>query len=382
LVLNLILYLCTLFCLSILSHFVKPCQFLSLRVFQPSIPYYVHRSLSTFSTNLLSTYLRPPPILSYPDSRPYLPKLGWAPANYPVCVGHEIVGTAIRVGKSITHIKPGSRVGVGAQSDSCLKPDCEQCTTSNEHYCQRLNTSTYNSKYATGEKSNGGYATHWRGPGHFVFAIPDALPSAVAAPMLCGGITVYSPLVRNGAGPGKRVGIIGIGGLGHFGILFAKALDCDYIVGISRKNDKRADALAMGAHAYIATDDDKNWNRTHRQSLDLIVCTVSSPNMPLTKYFQLLRVGGTFIQVGAPEDVIPAFSAFSLMSRGVKFGGSMIGSPAEIREMLDLAAAKNVRSWVQERGMGDANGAVVDMDAGKARYRYVLVNEEEKTARL
>jgi alcohol dehydrogenase (NADP+) len=209
-----------------------------------------------------------------------------------------------------------------------------------------------------------------------VFKIPEALSSAEAAPMLCGGITVFSPLVRNGAGPGKKVGIVGIGGLGHFGVLFAKALGCDKVVAISRKGDKKADALKMGADDYIATDEDKNWNRKHRQSLDLIICTVSSPKMPLTRYFQLIRVGGTFIQVGAPEDVIPAFSAFSLMAKGVKFGGSMIGSPKEIREMLELAAEKNVRSWVRERPMGEANRAVVDMDKGLARYRYVLVNEQ------
>jgi alcohol dehydrogenase (NADP+) len=151
--------------------------------------------------------------------------------------------------------------------------------------------------------------------------------------MLCGSITVYSPLVRNGCGPGKKVGIVGLGGLGHFGVLFARALGADKVMAISLKASKRVDALEMGADLYISTDKDKNWAKTHARSLDLIVSTVSSPNMPLTGYLNLLRTYGEFIQVGAPEDKLPAISAFELIGRGLKIGGSMIGSPQEIRYM-------------------------------------------------
>lgn len=174
-----------------------------------------------------------------------------------VCVGHEIVGKAVRVGsRAKTGIKVGDRVGVGAQSASCLKPDCEECSSGLEQHCARQ-VSTYGSKYPSGAISQGGYGNYHRCPSHFVFKIPDGLPSAEAAPMLCGGITVYSPLKNFGCGPGKRVGIVGVGGLGHFGIIFAKALGADRVVGISRKSDKRRDALQMGADLYIATDDDK-----------------------------------------------------------------------------------------------------------------------------
>lgn len=147
-------------------------------------------------------------------------------------------------------------------------------------------------------KSYGGYADYNRTNGNFVVKIPNGLDSADAAPMMCGGVTVYSPLKRNGCGPGKTVGIVGVGGLGHFGVLFAKALGADKVVGISRKASKRDDVLALGADEYIATDDDEDWSKTHARSVDLIVCTVSSAKMPLTEYLGLLKIDGSFIQVG------------------------------------------------------------------------------------
>jgi alcohol dehydrogenase (NADP+) len=172
------------------------------------------------------------------------------------------------------------------------------------------------------------------------------------------------------------VGIVGVGGLGHFGILFAKALGADRVVGISRHNNKRDDVLAMGADAYIATEDDADWAKHHARSLDLIICTVSSPHMPLMKYLQLLRVKGTFIQVGAPEDKLPDMTAFAFIGKGVKFGGSMIGSPARIEEMLQLAADQKIKPWINKVPMKDANQAIVDFEAGKPRYRITLVNEK------
>lgn len=211
--------------------------------------------------------------------------------------------------------------------------------------------------------------------GRWVVQIPDTLPSDVAAPMLCGGITAFSPLTHHGAGPGKKVGIVGIGGLGHFGIMGAKALGCKEIVAISRKGTKREDALKMGATDFIATDEDKDWATKHAGTLDIIVCTVSSPKMPLSGYLSLLGYQGRFVQVGAPEDELPGFHAFALLAKRASIWGSATGSPKAIQDMLNLFAEKKVHTWNNNVPMKDANQAVVDMEAGKARYRYVLCNQ-------
>ncbi len=270
------------------------------------------------------------------------------------------------------HVKVGDRVGVGAQSGSCLKPDCYECSMGMENHCARQVT-TYDGKYPNGSVSMGGYSKYVRAPGHFVIPIPAALDSAEAAPMLCGGVTVWSPLTQNGAGPGKSVGIVGIGGLGHFGLLWAKALGCEKVVAISRSRSKEQDAKHLGADYLVATGEDA-WAKKNSKTLDLIICTVSSPTMPLEGYLQLLKTKGRFIQVGAPEDKIPGFGAFSLIGKGVSIGGSAIGSPQEIKEMLHFAAEKHIHPMIEERSMSKANESVLDMEHGKARYRYVLSN--------
>lgn len=303
---------------------------------------------------------------------------GWKNTHYPVCVGHEIVGRAVRVGASAAktgRIRVGDRVGVGAQAASCGK--CEDCKAGKESYCGSGNVGTYNSRYPDGSYSMGGYATHTRVHEHFVVKIPEKLSSAAAAPMLCGGITVYSPLKKWGAGPGVKVGIVGVGGLGHFGILFARALGSDKVVALSRSSRKKEDALALGADSFIATDEEEKWGRKHARTLDLIICTVSGAKMPLAQYLSLLRTDGTFVQVGAPEDRMPALNAFHFISKGVKMTGSSIGAPGEIEEMLQFAADKDIRPWIEERPMGSADQTVRDMEDGKARYRYVLVNQDK-----
>jgi alcohol dehydrogenase (NADP+) len=185
----------------------------------------------------------------------------------------------VRVGsRAEGGIKVGDRVGVGAQSDSCLgrQGDCEECASGMEQYCSVKFVGTYSDVHVNGGKSYGGYALYNRSPSHFVVKIPDAIPSAAVAPMLCAGITTFSPLKHYGCGPGKRVGIIGLGGLGHFGVLWAKALGADRVVAISRKASKKADAFALGADSYISTDDDPDWVQHNARSLDLILSTVSS----------------------------------------------------------------------------------------------------------
>ncbi|KAJ6151793.1 8-hydroxygeraniol dehydrogenase [Penicillium chermesinum] len=296
---------------------------------------------------------------------------GWGPTDYPCVVGHEIVGIVERIGAGVptlssspasASIRVGDRVGIGAQSGACLRAECEACADGEESYCPRI-TGTYNGRYADKSKSYGGYAERWRGPAHFAFKIPDGLPSAEVAPLLCGGVTVYAPLKKYGVGPGKT------------------ALGADKVVAISRSSSKKKDAVeGLGADLFIATAEDKKWGRTYERTLDVIVCTVSGPNMPFAQYLRLLKRNGTFVQVGAPEDALPALPAYSLIQKGVKVTGSNIGSPEDIRQMLKLAAEKRVLPWVQKRAMSDVNQALEDFEAGKPRYRFVLQNG--KSARL
>lgn len=215
------------------------------------------------------------------------------------CVGHEIVGKVVRTGHHVKHLNVGDRVGVGAQARSCLGDDCIECSVGRPHYCPK-NINTYGGVYPNDiGKSYGVFGDYVRIDSRFAVKIPEKLSSEYAAPLMCAGITVYSSLRKNNCGPGKTVGVVGIGGLGHFAVLFAKALDADKVIGISRKQSKRRDVLALGADDYIATDDgEQNWATKHAKSMDLIICTVSSANMPLNDYLKLLRYGGDFVQVG------------------------------------------------------------------------------------
>ncbi|VUC30451.1 unnamed protein product [Clonostachys rosea] len=284
---------------------------------------------------------------------------GWGGTIYPCVVGHEIVGKVVRVGSRAGHFKIGDTVGVSAQNDSCLSRDgaCLACESGEENYCtKRINT--YDSIHRNGDQAQGGYALYHRCPSHFVVKIPQGVLPEHAPPMLCGGVTVYSPLKRHAVGPQKSVGVIGVGELGHFAILFAKALGARKVVAISRSSGKRFDALQLGADEYISSAEDQDWAQKHARSLDLIINTVSIA--------EVLTLAGTFVQLGAPEEPL-SLPAFSLIRTRACMTGSVIGSPNEIREMLDLAAAKNIRPWVETRPMSEANTAVVDMVEGKPR---------------
>ncbi|KAK4163055.1 hypothetical protein QBC43DRAFT_214010 [Cladorrhinum sp. PSN259] len=289
-------------------------------------------------------------------------------------------GWVFRVGSEVTNgIKLGDRVGVGAQSDSCqnrMGKACEACSSGNENYCQNKHVGTYNGVYLNGGKSYGGYATYNRAPSNFVVKIPDGISSADAAPMLCGGVTTYAPLKFHGAGPGKTVGIVGLGGLGHFGVMWAKALGADRVVVISRSGAKREDAFKMGADQFIATSEEKDWASKYASTVDILLCTVSDTRMPVPGYLSLLKMDGTFIQVGLPDDGFPTFQQKPLIFKRVKITGSLIGSPNDIREMFELAQAKNVKPWISEIPMKDANQALLDFEKGAPRYRFVLANEE------
>ncbi|RKU47962.1 hypothetical protein DL546_002893 [Coniochaeta pulveracea] len=302
---------------------------------------------------------------------------GWGEQHFPLAVGHEIVGKAIRVGPKVTLVKEGQRVGVGAQSYSCL--ECRQCKNDNETYCQHQ-LDTYGAVWPdSGVVSQGGYSSHVRTHEHWVFPIPDALDSTVAAPMLCAGLTAYSPLVRNGCGPGKKVGIVGLGGIGHFGVLFAKALGAEVWV-ISRSHSKEADAKAMGADGFIATED-KDWNVPHKMTFDLIVNTAnSSEGFDLDAYLSMLDVHAKWVAVGLPEGEGFKVKNTTFLSNGCFFGSSHLGSRRETLEMLQLAADKGIKTWLETVPISQDNLATVMQRLKKndIRYRFCMTNYEEQ----
>lgn len=308
---------------------------------------------------------------------------GWsADTKWPLVVGHEIVGIVTRVGDNVKNHKVGDRVGVGAQSDACLK--CRMCVDfEREPNCEDGLVGTYNALYKDGSgQSQGGYASHWRGPGHFALAIPEGLATEIAAPLMCGGITAYAPLAESGlVKKGSRVGVVGLGGIGHFGIVFAKALGAEQIVLISRSDSKKQDALALGATDVVAVADDPDWEKKWFKKLDFVLVTQNDANMPLDKYIKTLRPFGKCVCIGIPEKggMQTKTPLGPLLSNNAFFGGSAIGGTKLIAEMLQLAADKKdeLNFMINKRKMSDANATVLDFLNNKARYRYVFINEDD-----
>ncbi|KAA1076799.1 hypothetical protein PGT21_019498 [Puccinia graminis f. sp. tritici] len=299
---------------------------------------------------------------------------GWpSPTHYPAICGHEIVGEIVQAGKESGH-KVGSRVGVGAQAGSC--GSCENCKSDLETYCQKGMIGTYQGKWADGSVAQGGYADYVRVQGKFAIEIPKELSSETAAPMMCAGITTYNPVKSGGAGPGKKVAIVGIGGLGHLGIQWAKALGAD-VYAISHSDSKKEDAEKLGVKPenFIISKDEKETSQKWANSFDLIVCTSNQHNLPVdTLFFPLLKPQGRLTIVGLPEEKIPAFYGHALVGKGISFGGSLIGPPAMIKEMLEVAVKHDVKSWTSSHPMAEISQKLKDMDAGKARYRFVMTN--------
>ncbi|KAI0326846.1 GroES-like protein [Cubamyces sp. BRFM 1775] len=300
---------------------------------------------------------------------------GWGESKLPLVVGHEIVGTITRIGDKVSEFKPGDRVGVGAQIGSCLS--CRRCKMDYENYCPK-SIETYNGEYPDGVITQGGYSTAIRAHERFVFPIPDGLESRHAASMLCAGLTVYSPMKTYGTGPGKTVGVMGIGGLGHYAVLFAKALGAK-VYAFTHDATKVEDIKKMGADHVINTSEKKDFHKDLAGQLDIIISTrdTYSPETPLGDYLSMLFVHGKFISVGIPnaDNPFPQIHPFDLMPNGALVGGSHIGSKKECLEMLELAAKKGVKPWIEELPMKDAGAALRSLHDNKVRYRYVLTQD-------
>jgi uncharacterized zinc-type alcohol dehydrogenase-like protein len=290
----------------------------------------------------------------------------WHEPTYPIVVGHEIAGVVTEVGSEVSKHQVGDRVGVGCMVGSCQ--ECENCTRGLEQYCLRGMIGTYDAIDVDGRPTAGGYSTHIVVSEDFVLRIPEGIELDEAAPLLCAGITLYSPLARFGAGPGKQVAIIGLGGLGHMGVKIAHAMGAEVTV-LSQSLKKQEDGLRLGADHYYATSDEDTFSQL-RGSFDLIVNTVSA-NLPMDSYLGLLKAEGTLVEVGAPEKPMP-ISAFSLIGGGKTLAGSMIGGIAQTQEMLDFCAEHRLGAEIEVIGAEKINEAWDRVVASDVRYRFVI----------
>ncbi|TMW61710.1 hypothetical protein Poli38472_010773 [Pythium oligandrum] len=295
---------------------------------------------------------------------------GWGGANYPVVPGHEIVGTITSIGSDVKHLKVGDRVGVGAMVFSCLNKDtCKECASDHESYCTKC-VFTYNSTYVDGQSAYGGYAEYVRVSGHYAFKIPEEIPSDVAAPLLCAGVTVYTPLKAH-IQAGQRVGVVGIGGLGHLGLQFIRALGAEPVA-FSQSPNKEQAARELGAVDFINLSKPDDLARAQR-SVDVLLVTADAKGQAYDAYLSTIVIGGKLLMVGVPDDKM-AFSAFSLCAGGISVVGSLIGGIKDTVDMLALAAEKNVRPVIQKLPMSKANEGIKMVDEGRVRYRVVLEN--------
>ncbi|MEQ1405826.1 NAD(P)-dependent alcohol dehydrogenase [Neorhizobium sp. Rsf11] len=290
----------------------------------------------------------------------------WGNSHYPMVPGHEIVGTVTAVGSSVTKFKIGDHVGVGCFVDSCV--GCAARDLDNEQYLPGL-VQTYNDFEADGETPTyGGYSDSIVVKEGYVLSIPDNLPLDAAAPLLCAGITLYSPLRHWNAGPGKKVAILGMGGLGHMGVKLAHAMGADVTV-LSQSLSKKEDGLRLGADHYYATSDAETF-KALAGTFDLIICTVSA-EIDWNAYLNLLKVNGSMVLVGVPEHAVPVH-AFSLVPGRRSLAGSMIGSIKETQEMLDFCGEHNIVSEIEKINISEINEAYARVLKSDVRYRFVI----------
>jgi len=289
----------------------------------------------------------------------------WHFTTYPVVVGHEIVGRVAKVGSDVTKFKVGDLVGVGCMVDSCRK--CPNCTEGLEQYCDVGNVGTYGGiEKQTGKPTNGGYSKSITVYEGFVLKIPEGMDLAATAPLLCAGITTWSPLRHWKVGPGQKVGIVGLGGLGHMGVKFAKALGA-HVVLFTTSPSKVEDGKTLGAHEVVISKNADEM-KAHHASFDFILDCVSADH-DMNAYLNLLKRDGTLCLVGAPEHPQP-IAAFPLLMKRRRLAGSGIGGIAETQEMLDFCGEHGITSDVEVIRMDQINDAYERMLKQDVRYRF------------
>ncbi len=290
----------------------------------------------------------------------------WGGSMYPMVPGHEIVGRVSAVGSQVTGFKPGDLAGVGVTVQTCMA--CENCKAGAEPYCTKGMVGTYNAKTYAGEVTYGGYSDVIVAPQHYVYTISPELDLAAVAPLLCAGITTYSPLRHWKVGPNKKVGVVGLGGLGHMGLKFAHAMGA-HVVQFTTSESKAADARRLGADEVILSKDESAMAR-HAGSFDFILDCVSATH-DLNAYLNLLRLDGTLCLVGLPDHP-QAVAPFSLVTNRHSLSGSMIGGMKETQEMLDYCAEQKIVADIELIGYDRLEEAYDRVVKGDVKYRFVL----------
>ncbi|MCZ8203178.1 NAD(P)-dependent alcohol dehydrogenase [Gemmatimonas sp.] len=292
----------------------------------------------------------------------------WGPCAYPQVPGHEIVGRVEQVGPAVTRWKAGDLVGVGCMVNSCQQ--CQPCADGLEQYCDNGMTGTYGSiEQETGRPTQGGYATDVVVHEQFVLRVPENLDPAAVAPLLCAGITTWSPLRQWKVGPGSRVAVVGIGGLGHMAVKLARALGAHVVV-LTTSPGKAEDALRLGAHEVVLSRD-KQAMKGLRNSLDVIIDTVGTPH-DLEGEMQLLRLDGTLVLLGGSPEPHPSPGAFTFIMKRRRLAGSLIGGIAETQEMLDFCGAHGITADIELIAADAVNAAYERMLRSDVRYRFVI----------
>jgi uncharacterized zinc-type alcohol dehydrogenase-like protein len=292
----------------------------------------------------------------------------WSNTIFPVVPGHEIVGRVSAVGSHVSRYQVGDLVGVGCMVDSCRS--CPSCEEGLEQYCENGFTGTYNGQdRQTGAITYGGYSTAMTVDQDFVLRVPENLDPAGVAPLLCAGITTYSPLRQWGAGPGKKVGIVGLGGLGHMGVKLARAMGA-HVVLFTTSESKVEDAKRLGAHEVVISRDPEQMTQ-HTNSFDFILNTVAAQH-DLNPFLNLLRRDGTLTLVGAPEHDHPSPQVFNLIMKRRRLAGSLIGGIAETQEMLDFCGQHGITSDIELIPMQQINQAYERMLKSDVKYRFVV----------
>lgn len=292
----------------------------------------------------------------------------WGMTDYPVVPGHEIVGRVTAVGEDVERFQVGDRVGVGCLVDSCR--ECRACEEGLEQYCTGGNVLTYNGRDRhDGSKTYGGYSENVVVSDRFVVRIPDGLDPAAAAPLLCAGITTFSPLKHFGVGEGHRIGVIGMGGLGHMGVKLARALGAEVTL-FTRSSDKAAEAKRQGAHHVIVSTDEAQMEAAAGR-FDFLLDTVPVAH-DLNPYIATLKYNGIHMLVGMPEPVDPPLDAGALIFGRKSLAGSLIGGLPETQECLDFCAEHGIECDIEMLEIGKINEAYERMKRGDVRYRFVI----------